>query len=180
MSINVRSCLQGMSSGRVTVSGRVAILKGAQAADAKSAFLAKNPQSFWVEFGDFSWFCMDDIVTARLVGGFGRIKQVRNTQPFCKCALLPLHSICQYCQWTPCQHAFDPVICLQISSEEFAAAKSDPVAQFSAPIAQHMNADHADSITAMLKHNIGIDVDAGSIKGLDRCEPSPGLCKGGC
>ncbi|CAK0763075.1 hypothetical protein CVIRNUC_003021 [Coccomyxa viridis] len=121
---------QGMSSGRVTVSGRVAILEGAEAADAKSAFLAKNPQSFWVEFGDFSWFRMDDVVTARLVGGFGRIKQ--------------------------------------ISPEEFAAAKSDPVAQFAAPIAQHMNADHADSITAMLKHNIGIDVDSSSILGLDR------------
>ena len=78
MSVKVRSCLQGMSSGRVTVSGRVAILEGAEAADAKSAFLAKNPQSFWVEFGDFSWFRMDDVVTARLVGGFGRIKQVRN------------------------------------------------------------------------------------------------------
>lgn len=43
-----------------------------------------------------------------------------------------------------------------------------------------MNADHADSITAMLKHNIGIDVDSSSILGLDRCKPSLGLCKGGC
>ena len=43
-----------------------------------------------------------------------------------------------------------------------------------------MNADHADSITAMLKQYIGIDVDSGSITGLDRCEPSLGLCKGGC
>ena len=90
MSIKARSCLQGMSSGRVTVSGRVAILEGAEAADAKSAFLAKNPQSFWVEFGDFSWFRMDNVVTARLVGGFGRIKQVRNastsdTVLFCHC-----------------------------------------------------------------------------------------------
>ena len=88
----MRSRLQGMSSGRVTVSGRVAILEGAEAADAKSAFLAKNPQSFWVEFGDFSWFCMDDVVTARLVGGFGRIKQVRElstsgTVLFCYCMI---------------------------------------------------------------------------------------------
>ena len=67
---------QGMASGRVTVSGKVAILEGDDAAAAKKAFLAKNPQSFWVEFGDFSWFRMDTVVTARLVGGFGRIKQV--------------------------------------------------------------------------------------------------------
>lgn len=68
--------LQGMSSGRVTIAGRMALLEGESAADAKKAFLAKNPESFWVEFGDFSWFQMDSIVTARLVGGFGRIKQV--------------------------------------------------------------------------------------------------------
>ena len=74
--MSVWTLLQGMSSGRVTVAGRVALLEGADAADAKKAFLAKNPQSFWVEFGDFSWFRMDSVVTARLVGGFGRIKQV--------------------------------------------------------------------------------------------------------
>ena len=65
-----------MSSGRVTVSGTVALLEGADVADAKKSFLAKNPNSFWVEFGDFAWFRMDSVATARLVGGFGRIKQV--------------------------------------------------------------------------------------------------------
>lgn len=57
---------------------------------------------------------------------------------------------------------------LQISAEEFAAAQSDPVAHFAAPIAQHMNADHADSILAMLRHYIGIDVQSSSIQTLDR------------
>ncbi len=73
--------LQGMSSGRVTVAGKMALLEGADAADAKKAFLAKNPNSFWVEFGDFAWFRMDSVATARLVGGFGRIKQVLPTSP---------------------------------------------------------------------------------------------------
>ena len=68
-----------MSSGRVTIAGRMALLDGPDAAEAKKAFLAKNPQSFWVEFGDFSWFRMGSIATARLVGGFGRIKQVPQT-----------------------------------------------------------------------------------------------------
>ena len=58
--------------------------------------------------------------------------------------------------------------CPQISAEEFAAAKSDPVAQFAGPIAQHMNADHAESSVAMLRHYIGIDVESASILGLDR------------
>lgn len=71
-----------MSSGRVTVSGKVATLEGDDAVAAKKAFLAKNPQSFWVEFGDFSWFRMDTVVTARLVGGFGRIKQVPSQPHF--------------------------------------------------------------------------------------------------
>ncbi|CAL5219739.1 g1637 [Coccomyxa viridis] len=121
---------QGMSSGRVTVAGKMALLEGADAADAKKAFLAKNPNSFWVEFGDFAWFRMDSVATARLVGGFGRIKQ--------------------------------------ISAEEFAAAKSDPVAQFAGPIAQHMNADHADSTAAMVRHYVGVNVESASILSLDR------------
>ena len=57
---------------------------------------------------------------------------------------------------------------MQISAEEFAAARSDPVAQFAAPIAGHMNADHADSTVAMLKHYVGIDVESASILSLDR------------
>lgn len=76
---DVSPLLQGMSSSRLTIAGRMALLDGPDAAEAKKAFLAKNPQSFWVEFGDFSWFRMDSIATARLVGGFGRIKQVPQT-----------------------------------------------------------------------------------------------------
>ena len=71
MSAKCAAVCRGCRVGVSQFSGRVAILEGAEAADAKSAFLAKNPQSFWVEFGDFSLFCMDDVVTARLVGGFG-------------------------------------------------------------------------------------------------------------
>ena len=64
------------------MSGTVALLEGADVADAKKAFLAKNPNSFWVEFGDFAWFRMDSVATARLVGGFGRIKQVLSASEF--------------------------------------------------------------------------------------------------
>ena len=169
----MRAMLQEMSSGRVTLSGKVAILEGADAADAKAAFVAKNPESFWVEFGDFSWFRMDTVVTARLVGGFGRIKQVLLASLAGCISSACLIQTIVHCSTVPPLHHFVSQMCgLQISAEEFAAAKSDPVAQFAAPVAQHMNADHADSIVAMLKHSIGIDVDAGSILSLDRCRAS--------
>lgn len=67
---------QGMADARVTISGTVCLLEDGNIADAKKVFLQKNPGSFWVEFGDFSWFRMENIATARLIGGFGRIKQI--------------------------------------------------------------------------------------------------------
>ncbi|CAL8467755.1 g7293 [Coccomyxa elongata] len=71
---------QGMSDARVTISGTVCLLEDGDVADAKKVFLQKNPGSFWVEFGDFQWFRMDNIATARLVGGFGRIKQISSEE----------------------------------------------------------------------------------------------------
>ena len=56
----------------------------------------------------------------------------------------------------------------QISAEDYLAATADPVAKFSAPIAGHMNADHADSTVAMLQHYAGLRVEKASIKSLDR------------
>ena len=75
----------------------------------------------------------------------------------------------QHCDAANGKHGHASLLnCLQISAEEFAAAQSDPVAQFAGPIAQHMNADHADSTVAMLRHYIRIDVESASILGLDR------------
>lgn len=44
----------------------------------------------------------------------------------------------------------------QITAEEYAEAAPDPIYQFSAPVAGHMNADHADATRAMVKHYVGI------------------------
>jgi len=41
---------------------------------------------------------------------------------------------------------------VQMSAAEYDAASPDPVAPFSRPIASHMNADHADSTAAMVRH----------------------------
>lgn len=58
---------------------------------------------------------------------------------------------------------------MQVSAQEYEASTTDPVAAFTAPIASHMNADHADSIIAMLKHYASIPVQQAKITGLDRC-----------
>ena len=42
------------------------------------------------------------------------------------------------------------------------------MAAFAKPIASHMNADHADSILAMVKHYVGISVEKAEIEALDR------------
>lgn len=48
--------LQGIADGRVNLIGRMApITDDAEKAAAKAAYLAKHPNSFWVEFGDFRW-----------------------------------------------------------------------------------------------------------------------------
>ena len=44
----------------------------------------------------------------------------------------------------------------QVTSEEYAAAQPDPIAPFSAPVAGHMNDDHADATAAMIKHYVGL------------------------
>jgi len=43
-----------------------------------------------------------------------------------------------------------------ITAEEYAAAKPDPVAQFSGPVAGHMNDDHEDAMIAIVKGSTGL------------------------
>lgn len=55
-----------------------------------------------------------------------------------------------------------------ISGTEFAAAQPDPVAAFSAPIAKHMNEDHASSTRDMVEHYTGLPAESAEIVDLDR------------
>ncbi len=57
---------------------------------------------------------------------------------------------------------------LQITAEQYAAATPDPVAAFSAPVAQHMNEDHADATRAIVKEVAKITVDEAKILTVDR------------
>ena len=63
----------GAADARVTLTGTVTkIADPEDAKGAREAYLAKHPDAFWVDFGDFTWHRMDAVVGARLVGGFAR------------------------------------------------------------------------------------------------------------
>jgi putative heme iron utilization protein len=121
---------RGLSDARVNITGTISKVPATEISAAKDLYLSQHPQSFWVEFGDFTWFRMDQVLSARLVGGFARAGK--------------------------------------ISGEEYAQAQVDPVAAFSGPVCGHMNADHADSTQAMIKHYIGITVDKAMMLSLDK------------
>jgi len=132
----------GAADARVTLTGTVTKIEDTdETAEARAAYLAKHPDAFWVDFGDFAWHRMDAIVGARLVGGFARAGGV--------------------------------------DGDEYLKGTCDPVAKFAAPIASHMNADHADSIIAMTKHYVGLTVDSASISGLDSLGMTVTVSRGG-
>ena len=46
----------------------------------KEVYLKKHPGAFWVDFGDFSWFRMDEITDIRFVGGFARAGSITSEE----------------------------------------------------------------------------------------------------
>jgi len=67
---------KGAADGRVNLMGKVSLIPEEEKEAAKNTYLAKHPSAFWVEFGDFSWFRMDEIKDIRFVGGFARAGSV--------------------------------------------------------------------------------------------------------
>ena len=57
---------------------------------------------------------------------------------------------------------------LQVTPEQLMSTAPDPIAAFSSHVVQHMNQDHADSLTAMVKHFTGLTVDHTLLVNLDR------------
>eukprot|EP00238_Polyblepharides_amylifera_P011528 CAMPEP_0196579804 /NCGR_PEP_ID=MMETSP1081-20130531/24839_1 /TAXON_ID=36882 /ORGANISM="Pyramimonas amylifera, Strain CCMP720" /LENGTH=309 /DNA_ID=CAMNT_0041899497 /DNA_START=95 /DNA_END=1025 /DNA_ORIENTATION=+ len=55
-----------------------------------------------------------------------------------------------------------------VSPKKYFEAQPDPVSAFSPMIAGHMNADHKESIIAMLKHYSNLEVDEANIVALDK------------
>eukprot|EP01024_Parvocaulis_polyphysoides_P072915 TRINITY_DN9323_c0_g4_i2.p1 TRINITY_DN9323_c0_g4~~TRINITY_DN9323_c0_g4_i2.p1 ORF type:complete len:113 (+),score=15.43 TRINITY_DN9323_c0_g4_i2:130-468(+) len=55
-----------------------------------------------------------------------------------------------------------------VDGDEYEAAISDPVNQFSKPISKHMNEDHSDQIIKLVKHYAGITVQKATMQSIDR------------
>ncbi|KAJ4971139.1 hypothetical protein NE237_004238 [Protea cynaroides] len=55
----------------------------------------------------------------------------------------------------------------EFDKEEYKAAKVDPIAQFSTPVALHMNNDHAEDTKAIVQHSTSIQVDYAYMMDLD-------------
>lgn len=63
---------QGLDDGRVSFVGEIKKVPDNEAAAARETYLAKHPGHFWVDFGDFDFFRMENIKAVRYNGGFAR------------------------------------------------------------------------------------------------------------
>ncbi|KAF3442222.1 hypothetical protein FNV43_RR16138 [Rhamnella rubrinervis] len=97
-----------------------------------AAYLARHPNAFWVDFGDFQFMRIEPKVL-RYVSGVAT-------------ALLGSGVY---------------------SGEDYKAAKVDPLAQFSKPVASHMNKDHAEDTKVIVQHSTSIPVDFAYMLDLD-------------
>jgi hypothetical protein len=68
--------LQSLQDGRFTVTGVAKPLSESDKAAAREVFLAKYPNAFYVDFGDFRWFRVEELTGGRYIGGFGRVASV--------------------------------------------------------------------------------------------------------
>lgn len=55
----------------------------------------------------------------------------------------------------------------EFSKEEYQAANVDPIAQFSKPVASHMNRDHAEDTRIIVQHSTSIPVASAYMLDLD-------------
>ncbi|WJX77666.1 hypothetical protein P8452_60950 [Trifolium repens] len=99
----------------------------------RAAYLARHPNAFWVDFGDFRFVRIEPKVV-RFVSGVAT-------------ALLGSG---------------------EFNGDEYKSAKVDPIAQFSKPVASHMNKDHGEDTKAIVQHWTSVPVDFADILDLDR------------
>ncbi|XP_076935296.1 non-canonical heme oxygenase HOZ, chloroplastic-like [Bidens hawaiensis] len=98
----------------------------------RTAYLARHPEAFWVDFGDFQFLRIEPKVV-RFVSGVAT-------------ALLGSG---------------------EFTKEEFAAAKVDPIYQFSKPVTSHMNKDHSDDTKLMVQGSTSVPVDFAYMLDID-------------
>lgn len=62
----------GAADARAAFVGTLVALKGEAADAAKAAYLLSHPTAYWVQFGDFTMFAMQEVLDISFVGGFAR------------------------------------------------------------------------------------------------------------
>lgn len=73
-----RASLQGLEDARISLIGDIESVEGEALGLAKEAYRKRHPDSFWIDFGDFSMWKMSP-KSGRLIGGFARAGQVELT-----------------------------------------------------------------------------------------------------
>jgi putative heme iron utilization protein len=63
---------KGAADGRVSLTGDLVRVPKEEKEAVAAMYLKKHPDAFWVQFGDFSWWRMENIKTIRYIGGFAR------------------------------------------------------------------------------------------------------------
>ncbi|GLT95361.1 hypothetical protein SLE2022_130470 [Rubroshorea leprosula] len=116
----------------ITLHGDAVAVSEKDQAAVRDAYLAKHPNSFWVDFGDFQFMRIEP-KAVRYVSGVAT-------------ALLGSG---------------------EFSKAEYQASKVDPIAQFSKPVASHMNRDHADDTKLIVQHSTSIPVESAYMLDLD-------------
>lgn len=66
------AAFEGAADARVVLTGNIARLEGAEADEAREAYRQSHPNAYWVSFGDFKMYRMDEILDVAFVGGFAR------------------------------------------------------------------------------------------------------------
>ncbi|KAH8480847.1 hypothetical protein H0E87_030928 [Populus deltoides] len=105
----------------------------------RTAYLAKHPDSFWVDFGDFQFMRIEPKSCAICFGSCNCFAWIR------RCVYYPA----------------------EFSKEEYQTAKVDLIAQFAKPVTSHMNRDHAEDTRLIVQHSTSILVDSAYMLDMD-------------
>jgi len=133
------------ADGRVSLIGRVNRVPAEAASGLRERYLARHRDAHWVDFGDFNYYSMSEIVGIRLVGGFGT---AGNVSPADYAAARP-----------------DPLVSCASLNLIFIFVLQ---ASFSSSVIKHMNDDHRDSIVGMVKNLIDIPCTDAEMTSLDQ------------
>jgi putative heme iron utilization protein len=110
--------------------GNVELIPEPEVAEVRKLYLERYANSKnWVDFEDFSFYCMN-VVDVYYVGGFGVMG------------------------W--------------VTASDYLHGQPDPLADVAADIIQHMNADHGEALTLLVRRFAGIESQQTTMTSVDR------------